>query len=78
MFGHIGAVRDVEVAVDKPVGLPKGYAYVEFAARALPRAANTAGETTVRRYGGIPPYRETKKYVKRVMSLKRRYGADFR
>ena len=41
-------------------------------------AAYNAGETTVRRHGGIPPYRETQKYVKRVMSLKRRYGADFR
>jgi len=32
-------------------------------------AAYNAGEAAVRRFGGVPPYRETRKYVRRIMSL---------
>lgn len=35
-------------------------------------AAYNAGESAVRRYGGIPPYRETEAYVRRIVSLVRR------
>jgi len=34
-------------------------------------AAYNAGETAVSRYGGVPPYRETRDYVQRVLALVR-------
>jgi len=39
----------------------------------LTLAAYNAGPTAVRKYGGIPPYRETKKYVAKVLEVYQGY-----
>src|SRR5258706_584961 len=44
----------------------------------LALAAYNAGPETVRQFQGVPPYAETRGYVKRVLKLYEKYHADFR
>jgi len=44
----------------------------------LTLAAYNAGGRAIRKFGGIPPYPETRRYVKKVLELARQYDADFR
>ena len=39
-------------------------------------AAYNAGEGAVKKYGGIPPYEETTRYVKKVLQLYKMYKKE--
>jgi len=43
------------------------YLYRKYNNIPLTLAAYNSGETTVKKYNGIPPYKETKNFIKRVM-----------
>ncbi|MCG1042500.1 lytic transglycosylase domain-containing protein [Mycetohabitans sp. B8] len=58
---------------DPHKAIPAGIRYFkqqlkEFGSPALAYAAYNAGPANVRRYGGIPPFRETQHYVNRLMA----------
>ena len=44
----------------------------------LASAAYNAGPEAVKRHGGVPPYEETRTYVRRVLRYYEKYHADFR
>ena len=75
------------LGVDEPLdvtqNLTAGTRYLaslldEFDDVTLALAAYNAGPGTVRRHGGVPPYAETQRYVKRVRSFQRRYAVAAR
>jgi soluble lytic murein transglycosylase-like protein len=68
--------RDMRVrdAYDPDENIRGGTAYLRrmldrFGTLELALAAYNAGPTAVARHGGVPPYRETRNYVRRVLTL---------
>lgn len=68
-------------ALDAAQNIQGGAAYLAFLLRRYPgdllrvAAAYNAGEGAVDRYGGVPPYAETRQYVRRVEQLLSAYRA---
>ena len=60
-----GTVREIRSHLDKY----RAETGDEFQALVLGLAAYNAGEGAVRRHGGVPPYRETQGYVRKVIKL---------
>lgn len=65
---------DVDDPFNPRANIEGGIRYLQHLRRQFPNdlqhvlAAYNAGEDAVRRYNGIPPYPETQRYVKRVMT----------
>jgi soluble lytic murein transglycosylase-like protein len=64
-----GSVNYLRSRLDMFAGRSASESSYTFEQVALAMAAYNAGENAVKRYRGIPPYRETQAYVKRVTSL---------
>ena len=66
-----GAVHLLRGHLDTYGGAPADAGVIPFNQIALTMAAYNAGPGAVRKYHGVPPYRETRRYVARVASLYR-------
>ncbi|MGB3391897.1 MAG: lytic transglycosylase domain-containing protein [Stenotrophomonas sp.] len=71
-------------AYDAPQNIRGGVRYLAWLLRrfngdlTLAAAGYNAGEGAVDRHGGVPPYRETQYYVRRVAQLAERYRSELR
>ena len=63
-----GSVRNVRGILDRMCG-KKQWNELTWYDLALTLAAYNAGPNAVKRHGGVPPYKETQNYVKRVTSI---------
>ncbi len=73
---NIGAaVHILRGHLDSYGGAPANAGIIPFSQIALTMAAYNAGPGAVRKYHGVPPYRETQRYIKRVAALYRQMCA---
>ncbi len=66
-----GSVRYIKSMLDRTSG-NKQWSDLTWSDLALALAAYNAGPGAVKRHGGVPPYRETQNYVRRVTSIYRK------
>ena len=50
--------------------------YAKYDDLSVALTAYNAGEGSVARHGGVPPFRETRTYVQRVLNYYERYGGS--
>jgi soluble lytic murein transglycosylase-like protein len=65
---HYGVANAYEPGANLDAGIRHLRSLLERFDVPLALAAYNAGEATIRRYGGIPPYPETRAYVQRVLA----------
>ncbi|MHB9036873.1 MAG: lytic transglycosylase domain-containing protein [Armatimonadota bacterium] len=63
-----GSVRYIRSMFDRTVG-GKGWEELTWNDLAVALAAYNAGPGAVKKHGGVPPYKETRNYVRRVVSI---------
>lgn len=73
-----GRLMGVENLMEPAANVRAGARYLRYLKRRFPDerlvlAAYNAGEGNVRRYGGIPPFRETQNYLQRVARANEKY-----
>jgi len=74
---NIGAaVHILRGHLDSYGGAPANAGVIPFSQIALTMAAYNAGPGAVRKYHGVPPYRETQRYIQRVAALYRQMCAS--
>ncbi len=74
---NIGAaVHILRGHLDSYGGAPANAGVIPFSQIALTMAAYNAGPGAVHKYHGVPPYRETQRYIQRVASLYRQMCAS--
>ncbi|MCE5321983.1 lytic transglycosylase domain-containing protein [bacterium] len=63
-----GSVRYIRSMIDRMVG-GKAWSELTWNDLAIALAAYNAGPGAVKKHGGVPPYKETQNYVRRVVSI---------
>jgi soluble lytic murein transglycosylase-like protein len=70
----VGDPWDIDESIDGGTRLLRSHLEDYSGDLAMALAAYNAGPGAVRRYGGVPPYRETQDYIKKVIGYYEQYS----